>query len=186
MTKRKTSTLIYVVAACTIAVSGLITLLNTTQSADPEPHTSSSEAAAALENLPVKGRAPKTGYDRELKFGAAWADADQNGCDTRNDILARDLIDVTLSGDCKVVAGMLEDPFTGSTIEFVRGQATSAAVQIDHLVALSDAWQKGAQQLTQEERIAFANDPMNLQAVSGKANAQKGDSDAACACVLLG
>ncbi|MFB2583006.1 DUF1524 domain-containing protein [Herbiconiux sp. P15] len=136
-------------------------------------------AAAVLETLPVKGRAPKTGYEREGRFGEAWIDVDRNGCDTRNDILVRDLVDLTMAGSCRVLSGTLSDPYTGATIAFVRGEATSPAVQIDHVVALLDAWQSGAQQLTQEERVAFANDPLNLYAVDGPANSQKGAGNAA-------
>ncbi|MFQ4148073.1 DUF1524 domain-containing protein [Arthrobacter sp. LAPM80] len=141
-------------------------------------------AAKALEvlaTLPIKGRAPKTGYSRE-KFGQAWADVDRNGCDTRNDILARDLTAKTFkagSRECQVLTGVLADPYTATTISFVRGQSTSGAVQIDHVVALNDAWQKGAQQLSVDQRTALANDPLNLLAVDGPSNQQKGASDAA-------
>jgi hypothetical protein len=146
--------------------------------AEPEP-TTDSAALAVLATLPVKGRAPKTGYDREGSFGSAWQDVDQNGCDTRNDILARDLTALVLEGSCEVQSGTLLGPFTGLTINFVRGQATSSLVQIDHLVALSNAWQTGAQQLSQEQRVALANDPLNLFAVDGVTNSRKGDGDAA-------
>ncbi len=147
------------------------------------PKTQSAFASKALEvlaSLPVKGRAPKTGYDRAL-FGQAWADVDRNGCDTRNDILNRDLTGVKYTNSvlCKVRSGTLADPYTGTTINFQRGITTSSAVQIDHVVALSDAWQKGAQQLTMEQRTAFANDPLNLQATDGPTNIKKGDGDAA-------
>jgi hypothetical protein len=127
----------------------------------------------------VKGRAPKTGYDRVADFGVAWLDVDRNGCDTRNDILARDLSATTKSGSCKVLAGSLSDPYTGKSIAFVRGESTSTAVQIDHVVALSDAWQKGAQQLTSAQRVSLANDPLNLYAVDGATNEAKSDGDAA-------
>lgn len=138
------------------------------------------KAVDLLATLPIKGRAPKTGYDRAL-FGQAWADVDRNGCDTRNDILKRDLTGIayTNSVPCKVQSGTLADPYTGTTIDFLRGAATSSAVQIDHVVALSDAWQKGAQQLTAEQRTAFANDPLNLQSTDGPTNMKKGDGDAA-------
>lgn len=141
---------------------------------------SGATAAEVLGSLPVKGRAPKTGYERSL-FGQTWADVDRNGCDTRNDILQRDLTAVTFTNSvpCKVQSGNLADPYTGTSIDFVRGTTTSSAVQIDHVVALSDAWQKGAQQLTEEQRTAFANDPLNLQATDGPTNMQKGDGDAA-------
>jgi hypothetical protein len=138
------------------------------------------KAIDLLATLPVKGRAPKTGYDRAL-FGQAWADVDRNGCDTRNDTLKRDLTGITYTNSvpCKVQTGTLADPYTGTSINFLRGKATSSAVQIDHVVALSDAWQKGAQQLTTEQRTAFANDPLNLQSTDGPTNIKKGDGDAA-------
>lgn len=154
----------------------------------PEPSPSRSvdlqvpTAADALAELEIKGRAPKTGYSRD-QFGQRWADVDRNGCDQRNDILNRDLVDVTFrpgTRDCVVFSGTLEvDPFTGEQINFVRGETTSQAVQIDHVVALSDAWQKGAQQLSDEQRLYFANDHLNLLAVDGPANRSKGDGDAA-------
>lgn len=146
--------------------------------ADPAP-AEVGTARALLAEIAVKGRAAKTGYARTERFGTAWLDVDRNGCDTRNDILQRDLDEPVLAGRCKVLSGTLDDPYTGRRIEFVRGQDTSSLVQIDHVVALSDAWQKGAQALTQEERIALANDPVNLLAVDGTANARKGDGDAA-------
>ena len=152
---------------------------------EPEPPAPAPAAVgtalAQLDTVAVKGRAPKTGYDRDL-FGPAWKDMDRNGCDTRNDILLRDLESVAFkpgTNNCVVATGTLLDPFTGSVISFVRGQGTSNAVQIDHVVALSDAWQKGAQQLSTNQREAFANDPLNLLAVDGPANGSKGDGDAA-------
>jgi len=143
------------------------------------PSATTAETLALLAAIPVKGRAPKTGYDREGGFGSAWIDDDRNGCDTRNDILARDLGTTTLEGVCRVLAGTLADPYTGTTIAFVRGQETSALVQIDHVVALSNAWQTGAAQISADRRIAFANDPLNLLAVDGATNSSKGDGDAA-------
>ena len=138
-------------------------------------------ATAVLETLPVKGRAPKTGYTRD-QFGQAWADADRNGCDTRNDILKRDMTSVVYkekTRDCVVVSGTLVDRYSGETINFVRGNISSMEVQIDHVVALSNAWQTGAFQLTLAQRTALANDPLNLFAVKGRLNLQKSDGDAA-------
>jgi hypothetical protein len=138
-------------------------------------------AAAVLETLPVKGRAPKTGYSRD-QFGQTWADVNRNGCDTRNDILKRDLISITYkpkTRDCVVLTGVLEDKYSGETINFVRGNISSMDVQIDHVVALSNAWQTGAFKLTKIERTALANDPLNLFAVKGRLNSQKSDGDAA-------
>ncbi|MET0162838.1 MAG: HNH endonuclease family protein [Microbacteriaceae bacterium] len=134
------------------------------------------EALAALE---VKGPAPATGYDREGGFGTAWLDVDRNGCGTRDDVLARDLTGIDAPGGCRVLSGDLLDPYTGESIAFVRGQDTSTAVQIDHLVALQNAWRTGAQQLSQEDRVALANDPLNLLAVDGPTNSAKGAGDAA-------
>lgn len=138
-------------------------------------------AVDVVEMLAVKGRAPKTGYARD-QFGTAWKDVDHNGCDTRNDILNRDLISIIYkvsSQDCVVMSGVLIDPYSGETISFLRGVTTSSDVQIDHVVALSNAWQTGAFKLTIEKRTALANDPLNLLAVKGRLNSQKGAGDAA-------
>jgi hypothetical protein len=157
----------------------------TSAAAPQTPGTASAgESAASLAQLAtieVKGRAAKTGYSRE-QFGAAWADVDRNGCDTRNDMLARDLTGETFkpgTNNCVVATGTLADKYTGKTINFVRGQDTSSAVQIDHIIPLSDAWQKGAQQLSAEQRKQLANDPLNLMAADGPTNSAKGDKDAA-------
>ena len=138
-------------------------------------------AGDALVSIPIKGRAPKTNYSRE-QFGDGWEIL--NGCDMRNRILARDLKEISYVPTmepvvCKVMSGVLHDPYTAKTVAFLRGPDTSDDVQIDHVVALSDAWQKGAQGLTPQQRLAFANDPLELLAVDGGANQQKSDSDAA-------
>ena len=155
----------------------------------PEVDTDSPAAAdalAALESLEVKGRAPMTGYDR-AHFGQAWSDDvtvefGHNGCDTRNDILRRDLDNLVIKEgtfDCVAMSGTLHDPYSGQVIDFQRGAGTSEAVQIDHVVALADAWQKGAQHWSPEQRRNFANDPRNLLAVDGPLNQHKGAGDAA-------
>ena len=134
-----------------------------------------------IEAQVTKGRAAKTGYTR-AQFGQTWADVDRNGCDTRNDILKRDLTGQVYkekTRECVVLSGTLIDPFSGETINFVRGNVSSMEVQIDHVVALSNAWQTGAVKLSIKDRTAFANDPMNLLAVKGRLNSQKGDGDAA-------
>lgn len=136
--------------------------------------TVQSEAIDALDTLEVKGRAPKTGYERS-QFGNGWASV--SGCDMRSIILARDLESTVIDNECRVQSGVLNDPYTNTTIQFSRDR--SSEVQIDHVVALSDAWQKGAQQLTRERRIELANDPLELIAVDGPANQEKGDGDAA-------
>ncbi|MEV0447082.1 HNH endonuclease family protein [Streptomyces sp. NPDC050600] len=134
-------------------------------------------ALSAVDALAVKGRAPRTGYERE-KFGRAWVDVDRNGCGTRDDILQRDLSGVRFTdGRCKVASGTLkDDPYTGGSIAYVRGRSK---VDIDHVVALSDAWQKGAQKWDSGTRLRFANDPLNLLAVDSATNRRKSDGDAA-------
>ena len=122
-----------------------------------------------------------TGYSRD-QYGSAWADIDHNGCDQRNQILARDMTEETFqpgTHNCMVLTGRLADPYTGRVIAFRRGQTTSDDVQIDHVVALGNSWQTGAQQLSADERARLANDPFNLLAVDGPTNGQKSDSDAA-------
>jgi hypothetical protein len=157
---------------------------------DPPPQTSGSPveatndevqriktAQAGLDTLAIKGRAPKTGYTR-ARFGSGWEKS--GGCDTRNRILARDLTDILYEvNSCVVLSGKLNDPYTAKEIQFTRGSGTSTAIQIDHVVALSDAWQKGAQLLTPTLREKLANDGLNLLAVDGPANQQKSDGDAA-------
>lgn len=133
-------------------------------------------ASSAVEQLLVKGRAPKTGYERAA-FSDGWGSV--NGCTVRNIILKRDLKSITYRDDCVVGTGILKDPYTGKTINFKYGVGTSSAVQIDHVVALSDAWQKGAQQLKPNERYQLYNDPLNLLAVDGPTNSKKSDKDAA-------
>jgi len=138
-------------------------------------------AMAVLETLPVKGRAPKTGYSRDA-FGQRWADVDRNGCDTRNDILKRDMTSIVYKAktrNCVVLSGTLIDRYSGESINFVRGEVSSMEVQIDHVVALSNSWQTGAFKLSIAQRTALANDPLNLFAVKGRLNSQKGDGDAA-------
>lgn len=148
----------------------------------PTPPPTSTETAspgtalAMLAELEVKGRAPKTGYDREF-FG--WRDdTDRNGCDTRNDVLRRDLRDITLQhSGCVVLGGRLTSKFSGDTFDFIRGDGNN--IDIDHLVSLSNAWQTGAQSFDAATAVEFGNDPLNLLAVESRLNAQKGDSDAA-------
>ncbi|WP_432542405.1 GmrSD restriction endonuclease domain-containing protein [Kineococcus sp. SYSU DK002] len=166
-------------AVVALAVAALL-LGGCSPAPEPSPPAAGT-AAEQLAALPVKGRAPKTGYSREA-FGDGWVDTDRNGCDTRNDVLARDLTEVRFrpgTRDCVVASGTLADPYGGGTVAFVRGEGTSDAVQIDHVVALSNAWQTGAQQWDADRRARFANDPLELLAVDGPLNSAKGDGDAA-------
>lgn len=143
------------------------------------PRTNSSSAGAALDALTIKGRAAKTGYDRDA-FKYRESDPYDAGCEARNATLRRDLTNVTTGRDkCLVNTGTLDDPYSGKTITFKRGRSTSNAVQVDHVVALSDAWQKGAQKWDADKLARFGNDPLNLLAVDGTLNTKKGDSDAA-------
>ena len=141
------------------------------------------EAARQLHELAVRSADEASvvpDYDRQA-FGQRWADTDHNGCDTRNDILARDLARPTFkpgTRDCVVLTGTLAEPYTGTTIQFQRGDKSSALVQIDHVVALADAWRSGAWQWDAQRRQEFANDPENLLAVDGAANEDKSASSA--------
>ena len=147
------------------------------------PPASSSEAFEPVEmlaTLTVDSTVHDEPYERR-HFGQRWADVDRNGCDTRNDILTRDLTGVVhdpKTRGCVVLRGTLADPYSGRTIDFVKGDTTSTAVQIDHIVPLADAWRKGAHRWSPETRLTFANDPRNLAAVSEAANRAKGDKDA--------
>ncbi len=159
---------------------------STSASAATGTETGSPPAADVLARIPVKGRAPKTGYSRD-QYGQTWTDdvavgGGHNGCDQRSDVLRRDLLDMVLklnTQGCVPASGTLHDPYTDQMIAFVRGQTTSSEVQIDHLVALSNAWQTGAQQLTAAQRQNLAGDPLELLAVAGAANLSKGDGDTA-------
>jgi hypothetical protein len=142
----------------------------------------SGSARADLEELPVRPAGPMSGYNR-LAFGPAWTDATDdvdghNGCDTRDDVLAEFLAQTTYrSGHCTIATGTLHDPYTGKTIHFVRGPK-STVIQIDHVVALGDAWTTGASKLTATQREDLAEDPLELLAVDGPTNEGKGDDDA--------
>ncbi|WP_147915443.1 HNH endonuclease family protein [Ruania zhangjianzhongii] len=146
----------------------------------PVPAASLERARAALPRLPVVAPRGLADYDREF-FGRPWADVDGNGCDTRNDVLRAWLRDTRLDpvADCVVVTGQLTDPYTGHLVEFRRGPQTSAAVQIDHVVALADAWRKGAAEWPADLALQFANDPANLIPVDGQVNQDKQADDAA-------
>ena len=144
-----------------------------TQSASANEPT----ALAVLNQLEVKGRAPKSGYSRAAF--THWSDLNRDGCDSRNEILKRDLTQIifkTGTRDCKVISGQLLDPLSGKTLIFSSSKST---VDIDHLVSLSNAWQTGAAYFDKKTRESLANDPLNLLAVDAKLNRQKGDADAA-------
>jgi len=181
---KKHRTIIIVILTITLLVVGInpdflretpqVTPAQTDVLADT---TEIENAQVLLNRLKVRGRAPKTGYSR-AEFGSGWGMVD--GCDMRNIMLNRGMSGVVLAQDgCIVLSGTLNDPYTGKLIQFIRGSISSSLVQIDHVVSLSDAWQKGARSLGSDVRFQFANDPLNLLAVDGQANQEKGDSDAA-------
>lgn len=148
--------------------------------AEPALAAAPGTALAALADLAVKGRTPQTGYDRDL-FHYRSYDLDRNGCDARNDILRRDLDDLVIkhgTQGCVVQSGQLTSPYSGETVAFVR-DSSGGSIEIDHVVALSDAWQKGAQAWDEDTLRTFGNDPLNLLAVEGRLNAQKGAGDTA-------
>ena len=171
-----------VIIAVAVIVIGLLQAQQLRHEQEPsvagaQSPVNNSPAAVALTQLDIKGRSPKTGYTRAA-FSDGWGMS--NNCDLRNYILTRDLTDVVLvPRTCKVERGTLIDPYTATTMLFLRGPETSDDIQIDHVVSLSDAWQKGAQLLSPADRYALSNDPLNLLAVQGDANQAKGDGDAA-------
>jgi hypothetical protein len=186
LTTRRTALVGLVLAATLTGCSALADQAsNDNAKASAQSPAAAGTARSALAQLTVKAPAPMTGYDREGKFGPAWSDdttapGSGNSCDTRNDVLRRDLQNISFKGTsrCVVATGTLEDPYTGKRIRFVRGPQ-SARVQIDHAVALGAGWRTGAAHLTQQQREAFGNDPLNLVAASGPANSAKSDADAA-------
>lgn len=148
-------------------------------SSTSRPAPAVSQAHPQVASLPVEPTRDAGTYQRAA-FGPAWADVDHNGCDTRNDMLNRDLTNKQWRAgthDCVVISGTLADPYTGRTLEFSKAQAV--AIQIDHVVALGDAWKSGASRWSASMREQFANDPLNLLAVDGSSNESKGDDDAA-------
>lgn len=185
MTSRISPVRAALVAAIVVASALIVIAVWSPWARDPhtaaeilEPVPRTSLTAALLGLPPTTGDAPR--YQRN-EFGDPWADVDRNGCDTRNDILGRDLTGLSFkpgTGDCVVASGQLRDPYTGKTLSFTRGQGTSELVQIDHVVALADAWRSGAWQWTARQRLGFANDSLNLLAVDGATNRDKGASSA--------
>lgn len=181
--------LLALLSACTSTPTGTpatstSTVTHTTTVA-PSPTTTQFPGHAALEGLPIQPADHTAPYRRDA-FGQRWSDDvtvefGHNGCDTRNDILRRDLRDVIVkpnTHDCVALSGTLDDPYTGATIAFQRGQDTSPMIQIDHIVALANAWTTGAQQWDDQTRRNFANDPRNLLAVDGPTNISKSAADA--------
>ncbi|MCP9274105.1 HNH endonuclease family protein [Mycolicibacterium arenosum] len=152
----------------------------------PSPPTiaPSGEIGQLLTRIPVVPALPNvSGYDRSCSpgrgcvFGPAWKDVERTGCDTRNRVLADQLRRVEFkpgTGDCKVVSGLLDDPYSGTTIPFT--SADPRAVEIDHVFALGRAWDAGAAAWPVDKRVLFANDTENLLAVSGDLNQSKSDS----------
>lgn len=137
------------------------------------PQTGSTTDTGGIDTVNVTPVQRIPDYDRDL-FGG-WADTDDNGCRTRDDILARDMAEVTTEDGCKVLTGVLADPYSGKTVPFTFGPKTSQDVQIDHIVSLSAAWKAGAHAWDEDTRIRFANDPRNLLAVDGPTNNSKSD-----------
>ena len=169
-----------VVAVWTASQAGSDVAPGTVESTSGSPSASSSPAAvppaSTVDLTPlvvVDDDAPRP-YER-AEFGQRWADVDRNGCDQRNDVLARDLVDAVYrpgTRDCVVERGTLTDPYTG---ELVRFEKVDGGIDIDHVVPLAAAWRAGAWSWTEQQRTEFANDPANLQATSSSVNRSKGD-----------
>jgi hypothetical protein len=178
--------LAWLAAFAVVAVLVAVQVVSAARS-DPSKHSGAPTVVSGSDVLAgvavVATRVRDTDY-RRAAFGDAWEDDNdapggRNGCDTRNDILNRDLEDkiyvATKRCPQAVAGGTLRDPYTNATIAFVRGNRVGASVQIDHLVPLAFAWDMGARDWTEPMRIRFANDPANLLAVAGGANQDKGD-----------
>lgn len=169
-----------------VGVALALWLQHRSEPGDPPPPVQRTvpydQVRASAERLPVTGWDGDTDF-RRAAFGEAWSDdvdveLGHNGCNTRDDILRRDLADLVVRpGTCLAQSGTLHDPYGGGVIAFTRGPDTSPAVQIDHVVSLSDAWYKGAREWDDRRRRDFANDPRNLLAVDGQANFDKAYRD---------
>ncbi|WP_307816132.1 HNH endonuclease family protein [Myceligenerans indicum] len=173
--KRKALQVTLVVIAALVLAGNFV--LKSLGDASTPAEGAEGSALEALSQLDIGEWEDEDGYDRD-EFGTAWKDVDHNSCDTRNDILARDLenLEYTEGDSCQISSGTLEDPYTGDEIDFERGPH-SGDVQIDHIVALKNAWVTGAYAWDQEEREQIANDPLNLVASDGPANMGKGADD---------
>ncbi len=172
-----TSTVTPTPTASTVTPTPRPPATSTGPTAPPKPPPQAGTALAVVTGLIVKGRAAKTGYSRD-RFGDGWSSI-PGGCDTRQTVLLRDLDDlkVQAADRCSVLGGSLNDPYTGAKLKVT--VTTVGDYDADHMVSLSDAWQKGAQQWPAEKRVSFANDLLNLRTTLGSVNASKGDSDAA-------
>ncbi|OMB83154.1 HNH endonuclease family protein [Mycolicibacterium farcinogenes] len=182
----------WLVAAVALAVVVAVQVTTSTHNvarfvaqAQPPTVAAGIDLLAGVPQIPVRVR----GNDyRRAAFGESWDDDNNapgghNGCDTRNDILNRDLVDKTFVAikrcPTAVATGTLHDPYTNAVVSFVRGNQTGASVQIDHIVPLALAWDLGARDWPDDMRLRFANDPANLLAVAGKPNQDKGDQEPA-------
>ena len=181
--------LLVVAVVAGISIGLLMPKVNPTVGEITGEYVATGSATETLQSLTIDDHPSRAGYDRD-SFGFRQTDDDGNGCDVREDVLARDLTDVRYVGvagaggsgsgaGCKVKSGVLSDPYTGTTIRFTRGVKTSSAVQIDHVVAWENAWQSGANQWDRTKRYRFGNDMYNLLAVDGPANQEKGSASAA-------
>ncbi len=176
---------IAVMVACQVVTSPSQRSASFVAQADIPTVAPGADVLAGVAVLPVRIR----GYDyRRAAFGDSWTDDNNapgghNGCDTRNDILDRDLVDKTYVSIKRcpnaVATGTLHDPYTDDTIAFVRGNQTGAAVQIEHIVPLAYAWDLGARNWSDEMRVRFANDPAELLAIGGQVNEDKSDKEPA-------
>ena len=115
-------------------------------------------------------------YDRDY-FGYP-TDLDSDGCDTRDEVLIADSqVPVTTGTSlCDVTAGQWYSPYDGVLTD------NPSDIQIDHVVALSEAWDSGANQWDQAIAIEFGNavgSDDNLQVASRASNLGKSDYDPA-------
>ena len=130
-----------VIVACQVAVSSGNQAARFIAQADIPTVAAGVDVLAGVPEVPIRIR----GYDyRRAAFGDTWTDDNDapgghNGCDTRDDVLDRDLVDKTYVWIKRcpnaVASGTLRDPYTNAMVAFVRGNQTGASVQIDHIVS---------------------------------------------------
>ena len=128
-----------------------------------------------LLGLLVTAPEDRSGYDRDLF--RHWIDADGDGCDTRREVLIDEaVVAPTVGGGCSLTGGQWLSAYDGLIL------TDASQLQIDHVVALAEAWDSGASAWTPDRRMRFANDldvPWALIAVSGASNQSKSDHDPA-------
>jgi Protein of unknown function (DUF1524) len=116
-----------------------------------------------------------SGYDRS-KF-PHWVDADHDGCDTREEVLLAEAIVKPHKGaGCTLTGGRWYSYYDN------KYWSDTNRIDIDHVVALAEAWESGARTWTTDRRKAYAkdlDDRRTLVGVTDTVNAAKSADDPA-------